>query len=127
MTDFIVDWNSTLIAMSGTARIFALCMGLLAIHDTIRFGLHIRSVPWRARLVMLVWILSLGATASASFFRMSGESWALVYREMAHTSFSLSTAALCYLVLKAPSCRETVQLRAVQAGLQQKAANAVAS
>lgn len=127
MMDFNIDWNATLIGLSGVARVFALCMGIIAVHDVIRFGLHVKSVSWPARLIMLVWLLSLGATASASFFRMSGESWALVYRELAHTSYSLGTAAICALAIKAPSCRETVRLREVQAHLQEKATAASAS
>lgn len=93
-----------LVFVSGTLRVLCLFFVAMAIHDVIRNGLHIRTVPLKARVVLYFSILAFGLSAMASVFRLSGESWAPMFREVTHASVSLGVIFVAGLVLYARSC-----------------------
>lgn len=90
-----------LIILSGTLRVVVLFMAAIAFHDVVRNGLIVCRVTWGARVVFYIALLSVAASATASLFRIAGQSWAPTYRESAHCAVSLSIIALCVVVIRA--------------------------
>lgn len=100
MTSF-TPYVGDLIVLSGTLRVVLAIMFFIAAHDVTRNGLYVRRVPMAARLVFYAVGVSIAASASASMFRIAGQPWSPVFRELAHCSVSLSFIAVCFLVLAA--------------------------
>lgn len=92
------------IIVSGTMRVAAFFVSVIAVHDVIRNGLHVQRVPWIARLVFYFAVCSLGLSAMASAYRLAGESWAPVFRELAHSTVSLGIIGVSIMVMRAPTC-----------------------
>ncbi len=98
------DFTAGLVFVSGTLRVVCLFAAAMAIHDVIRNGLHIRKVPWRARAILYFALCGFSASAMASIFRLAGESWAPMFREITHATVSLGVIGVSFLVLYARSC-----------------------
>lgn len=95
------------IILSGVLRVAVLFVAAIAFHDVVRNGLIVRRVAWAARVAFYAVLLSVAASATASLFRIAGQSWAPLYRESAHCAVSVSLIALCLVVIRAKSVAGT--------------------